>query len=458
GADLANLVTASAADAGVHAAPSDEEDHNDDDDAPPTPLPKETENVVIVQDTPCVQVTSEDEDNACLAPPPQESTPPESPAVLAQLANNAAAAAAAAAAPSDAATVATPSAVTPAAPAVKITTPQDSAPPPPSTDPEVAAAVAAAAVAMSSAHPNPNPGLIAQMVSPPMTPGSSSMYGPDDLDMEESAFDGVRGGAAALGDFLSKQFSKLMTTAPEPLERSYRVVHQRMKERMTRQAHVTAQPDVDEAAKQVEEMWDYFKNLEKLVERQRSILQSLNDTENELSLLYQQKGYQEEDDGIGSHLVQLGIAYNNACKDREPMIKSVEAFLLFIKTFKNKAIKDSLDTMQRQQTSRQALDSYGTKLGLLEEKAAKQAQRSTSPSEASRSEEDGPSQLERELEITRQRFAESKKRYDALSVMTIDKAGLLELKREADMNAHLAKIVKATQAFNRRGYAMEEVS
>ena len=55
-------------------------------------------------------------------------------------------------------------------------------------------------------------------------------------------------------------------------------------------AHITAQPEVDDAVKQVQVMHEYFTYLEKLVEKQRQALQMLHDVEAELSLFYQQKG------------------------------------------------------------------------------------------------------------------------------------------------------------------------
>lgn len=47
-----------------------------------------------------------------------------------------------------------------------------------------------------------------------------------------------------------------------------------------------------------------------MVEKQRAALQQLNEVEAELSLFYQQKGYQEGIDEIGKNLVHLGQAYH----------------------------------------------------------------------------------------------------------------------------------------------------
>ncbi len=70
-----------------------------------------------------------------------------------------------------------------------------------------------------------------------------------------------------------------------------RVFQQKFKERLGSQwAHITSQPEVEEAIKQVEDLYIYFERLERIVSRQLEGLQRLNDVETEVSLYYQQEG------------------------------------------------------------------------------------------------------------------------------------------------------------------------
>ncbi|KAJ3042926.1 hypothetical protein HDV00_006233 [Rhizophlyctis rosea] len=249
-----------------------------------------------------------------------------------------------------------------------------------------------------------------------------------------------------IGEFFSRQVSKFATSTPETVDRNYRIFQQKMKEKLGQQwAHITAQPEVDDAVKQVQVMHEYFTFLEKLVEKQRSALQMLHEVEAELSLFYQQKGYQEELEDIGRNLVHLGVTYNNEGKERQPLLTSLEAFLAFIKTFNSKAIGDSLDTIKRQATARQELDSYGSKLGALEEKRLKNMAKTPTTAAG----QDAVKYQEKDLVQTRERFQAAKDRYQNLSTQVIDKAGLLEMKRGVDFASYLDKLVEATDAYSR---------
>ncbi|KAI8824899.1 uncharacterized protein EV422DRAFT_516699 [Fimicolochytrium jonesii] len=266
-----------------------------------------------------------------------------------------------------------------------------------------------------------------------------------------------------VGEFFTRQVTKLATSTPSGMDRVQKILSQRVKEKLGQQmgkqwAHVTAQPEVDEAAKEIESMYSYFSQLEKMVEKQRACLQQLNEVEAELSLFYQQKGYQESDEEIGKNLVHLGEAYHSECKERVPVISSLDSYLGFLKTFKSKAINDSRDTIKTQKTARQEFDSYASRLGYLEEKNVQRAatlspgSMSSSSSRPfgfrSKSSEDTQKYQEKELDQTRRRFQAAKTRYQVLSTQIIDKAGLLEMKRAVDFGAYLAKVVEAHDAHN----------
>ncbi|KAJ3184722.1 hypothetical protein HDU87_004126 [Geranomyces variabilis] len=267
-----------------------------------------------------------------------------------------------------------------------------------------------------------------------------------------------------VGEFFTRQVSKIATSTPESVDRFQKIFSQRVREKLGQQmgkqwAHVTAQPEVDEAAKDIEAMHTYFSQLEKMVERQRSALQQLNEVEAELSLFYQQKGYQEQQEDISKNLIHLGVAYHQESKERIPVIGALDNYLAFLKVFKGKAIADSRDTIKLQKTARQEFDSYASRLGYLEEKnvrATSAASSSFNPLR-SKSGEDAARYQEKELDQTRQRFQGAKAKYQQLSTQVIDKAGLLEMKRGVDFGAYVARVVEANDAYNARHFEAGKV-
>ncbi|KAI9093001.1 Arfaptin-like domain-containing protein [Phlyctochytrium arcticum] len=262
-----------------------------------------------------------------------------------------------------------------------------------------------------------------------------------------------------IGEFFTRQVTKLATSTPESMDRIHKIFTQRVREKLGQQwAHVTAQPEVDEAAKEIEAMYEYFSQLEKMVEKQRVALQHLNEAEAELSLFYQQKGYQEQEEEVGRNLVHMGMAYHQEVKERVPVISSLDGYLNFIKIFKTKAIGDSRDTIKAQKTARLEFDSYASKLGHMEEKAVKAASKPQSPTSFmtnaplgrnGKPSDDTTRYLDKELDQTRQRFQQAKTRYQMLSTQVIDKAGLLEMKRGVDFGAHVQRVVTAFDAYQK---------
>jgi hypothetical protein len=74
---------------------------------------------------------------------------------------------------------------------------------------------------------------------------------------------------------------------------------------------------------------------------------------------------------VYDNLVYLAASYQSVCSERVPLIQSYETYLEFINTFRKKAIGDAIETMKKQHTARLELDSYGSKLGHLEERKLK---------------------------------------------------------------------------------------
>lgn len=74
---------------------------------------------------------------------------------------------------------------------------------------------------------------------------------------------------------------------------------------------------------------------------------------------------------IRDNLIYLASSYQSVCAERVPLIHAYETYLEFINTFRKKAIGDSIETLKKQHIARLELDSYGSKLGHLEEKKLK---------------------------------------------------------------------------------------
>lgn len=93
-------------------------------------------------------------------------------------------------------------------------------------------------------------------------------------------------------------------------------------------------------------------------------------------------------------MIYLADSYKGSVAERQPLIQAYEYYLEFLITFRKKAIEDSVETMKKQHLSRLELDSYGSKLGNLEEKKLK----------AFAKQPMGDAIVEKELETTRTRF------------------------------------------------------
>ncbi|KAJ3413728.1 hypothetical protein HDV05_007631 [Chytridiales sp. JEL 0842] len=205
--------------------------------------------------------------------------------------------------------------------------------------------------------------------------------------------------------------------------------------------HITSQPEVDEASKEVQAMYNYFDELQKMVDIQVLQLKALNETEQELALFFQQKGYQEKVEDISALSIEIGAEYSRGVVKRTAAIQAVETFADFVRTFKSKAIQDSVDTMKKQEASRVEFDGFGAKLDTI--------QRSSAPGTTflgkdlpSATEAQITSATEKELRHATAQFNDAKDRYLKLSTAICDKAVLLEMKREVDYKLQLEKLAK----------------
>lgn len=74
--------------------------------------------------------------------------------------------------------------------------------------------------------------------------------------------------------------------------------------------------------------------------------------------------FQESTVAIHEKLVGLGIQYHESTKCRQSSILALNTFLTFIINFREKAIKDTLDTRDRQVVARQELDAVASRVNL----------------------------------------------------------------------------------------------
>ncbi|KAJ3310092.1 hypothetical protein HDU76_003458, partial [Blyttiomyces sp. JEL0837] len=248
----------------------------------------------------------------------------------------------------------------------------------------------------------------------------------------------------AVSEFLQRSKSQIAVNTPQSIESNFRYFQQRIKEKLgPKQApgvHITPQPEVDEAAKEVQEMYAYFDELSRIVEKHMLQLKALNETEQELALFFQQKGYQEKIEEISAMSIDIGKAYSESVKNRSAVIVAVEGFNEFTKTFKNKAIQDSIDTMRRQEASRVEFDGFAAKMESLQMRGTTGG--TTILGKELSADASTLSAAVKEVEHARTQFSNAKSRYQNLSTAIIDKAVLLEMKRDVDYRGQLERLMK----------------
>ncbi|KAJ3011408.1 UNVERIFIED_CONTAM: hypothetical protein HDU68_001687, partial [Siphonaria sp. JEL0065] len=242
-------------------------------------------------------------------------------------------------------------------------------------------------------------------------------------------------------EFLQKSKSSIALNTPAKVESNFRIFRQWSKEKLTKAdeenpSHITVQPEVDEAGDEVKAMGIYFDEIGDLVAKHAQQLKALNETEAQLALFFQQKGYQEKVEEISSMSIDIGKTFSENVRQRALQVTAMESFSEFCQTFKNKAIQDSIETIEKQKVSRIEFDAFAHKIALL--------QRTVSLSGSTVLGKDLPPTLdltpvEKEFEHAKNQFLTSKTKYQNLSTAVIDKAVLLEMKRDVDFRVQLEK-------------------
>ncbi|KAI8618271.1 hypothetical protein BC830DRAFT_1216757 [Chytriomyces sp. MP71] len=291
-----------------------------------------------------------------------------------------------------------------------------------------------------------------------------------DTDKKQSFVDRMD---VAVTAFLQNTKSNVALRTPAGVESNFRIFRQWSSEKISKPngetdetVHVTAQPEVDEAAEEVKGMYGYFDEVEELVLRHAQQLRALNETEAGLALFFQQKGiehncsnemllrgsirrilgkckenkgekYQEKQEDISAMSIDIGKRFSDHVKHRALQLATMEQFGEFIGTFKNKAIQDSVETSKRQELARIEFDAFAHKLVLL--------QRNVSLSGSTVLGKELPPTLdltpvEKEFEHAKNQFIAAKTKYQNLSTAMIDKAVLLEMKRDVDYRLHLENV------------------
>ncbi|KAJ3091790.1 hypothetical protein HK102_013435 [Quaeritorhiza haematococci] len=216
--------------------------------------------------------------------------------------------------------------------------------------------------------------------------------------------------------------------------------------------HVADDPEVERACETIRGLNAFYTDLEKALDRQLNALKLLNHAEGELSLFYNQKGYQENrQEGLGSMFLQLGEQYRDVrIKERQVLIAGLETFIGDVKTFRTKAIADSLESMKKQINARIELDSFATKYNDLLLKVNKGPDATNSSTDILSLTGTEPidvngvqPSLLKQLESARSQFVSVKAKYEKLSKTIIDKAMMLQTKRDTDLRDQMRKFVLA---------------
>ncbi|KAJ3064903.1 hypothetical protein HDU98_011683 [Podochytrium sp. JEL0797] len=247
----------------------------------------------------------------------------------------------------------------------------------------------------------------------------------------------------AVTEFLQKGKSTVALHTPAKVESNFRIFRQWSKEKLTSPSadepsnHITTQPEVDEAGDEVKAMSVYFTEIGDLVAKHAQQLKALNETEAAMALFFQQKGYQEKMEEISSMSIDIGKTYSANVQTRAAQVHAMEQFSEFVQTFKNKAIADSVETIDKQHVARIEFDAFANKIVLL--------QRTVSLSGSTVLGKELPPTLdltpvEKEFEHAKQQFLAAKNKYQNLSTAVIDKAVLLEMKRDVDYRVQLEKV------------------
>lgn len=237
-----------------------------------------------------------------------------------------------------------------------------------------------------------------------------------------------------VGEFFERQMSRIQSNTPEKLDKFQRLFSQRIGEAFGAQwAHITAQPEVDEASISVEKINAYVISLEALIRKQIVSLKSVSNIENEISVFLKQNDPSNVE-SLKETLQETGSAFHDTVQRREKLITAAQDFETFLVNFRTKAIADCRSNIKLQKNSRVEFDAYASKFSHLESKYGKAIR-----SKGTDLEEKYKYQL-KELEISQERFENSKKNYQLLSTQVIDKAAVLKTKKESDFKEQLEKL------------------
>jgi hypothetical protein len=261
-----------------------------------------------------------------------------------------------------------------------------------------------------------------------MSPG---MARSTQLAVPRDTFNPARSGSTTTSTTTGQSFtSRLSASIPAFFTAAF---SQTVKENLGPQwAHATAQPEVEQAIAQIGETEVTLGRLEKAISRQRSLYAQLNGSEDELALLYRVHAGGETDTGLRQSGEQLSACLNVTCVDRLAVIAALDCFLDYLHIFQHKALVDLKETVGRQRHARLEMDALCSKYGELEERHIKVLSASKDDTVMAQAVAD-----------VKAKFVACKDRYIQLSRQVLDKTGLLELKREVDVKAHLENVRQA---------------
>lgn len=110
-----------------------------------------------------------------------------------------------------------------------------------------------------------------------------------------------------------------------------------------------------------------------------------------------------------------------------------------ISTMLKSAIADAADTAKRQETARQEMDGFATKLQAVFEKANERAEKAAKTGKSS----SDPGKDIKEIEAAKAQFEGAKEKYARLTTQLLDKADMLEAKRTSDIPEQVGALKRA---------------
>lgn len=236
----------------------------------------------------------------------------------------------------------------------------------------------------------------------------------------------------------------------DKLESKFRIGLQSFKEKVGAQRwksvfgeqasfQVTRTPEVDGAVKKIKNMEQYYFALEKSLSAYSKSLKNYGEMEGDMARFWLEQGFKEGENHLRTPQIDLGNAQQAAAKEILQCHAVVDNVRNAISTMLKNAIADAADTAKRQESARQEMDGFATKLQAVFEKANERAEKAAKTGKAS----SDPGKEIKEIEAAKAQFEAAKEKYARLTTQLLDKADMLEAKRTSDIPEQVGALKRA---------------